>query len=717
MLQLTENTLADLEYDEIIKRITSFCIHEAAKEGISNLEPSNSYEFVSEQLNLTSEYLGCIESGNNIGLSEYFYDEDYLNLLEIENYHLKTDYFLGIRSNLHQIKAIQKSISVVEEIYPVLFTYIQKLPFENEILKRINEVFKQEGEIKNNASLELGNIRLQINRTKNKIDDNFNAALRTNREFLSDIKESVVDERRVLAVIAGFRKRVTGRLLGTSKTGSISFVEPNSVSLLNSNLEQLKEDEKREITKILIELTAYISPYSDYLSDLQDLLKNLDCLRAKSLYARKLNAIKPLLVSEPVWDIRKAYHPLLLEKNIANGKTTFPHDILLNPKQRIIMISGPNAGGKSITLKTVGLLQLMLQSGILIPVKEGSKMSLFNKIFTDIGDHQSIENRLSTYSYRLKQMSYFLRKADEHTLLLVDEFGTGSDPLLGGALAEVLLEDFYDKKVFAIFTSHYTNLKICVEGLENAINANLLFDQKTLEATYQLVLGQAGSSFTFEVAEKNRIPYNVINRAKKKIERDKIKYDQTLSTLQSKKMQLQKTQDAVNEDFQNQSDSTENIKHLEDKIQKKLVDFQLLFDENQKELSTGKKMMTIATSYAKNPNKKKSIEQFMKWLEMESVGINAKIKSGKAKSLKTINKQLEADKETHAEAILDKIASIGDAKIEKVEKLKAKLLFGDRIRIKGSTSVGTVDRVEKHKVVINYGKFTTTVAFEEVEIV
>src|SRR5690554_6143389 len=271
----------------------------------------------------------------------------------------------------------------------------------------------------------------------------------------------------------------------------------------------------------------------------------MDLLYAKAKYATKISAVMPILSKEKRISLQKAYHPLLLASNKKAKKKTYPQSISLNKETRIIVISGPNAGGKSITLKTVGLLQVMLQSGMLIPVEPQSEVSYFKRILTDIGDNQSIENHLSTYSYRLKKMNYFLKKCNKNTLFLIDEFGTGSDPELGGALAETFLEEFYHREAFGIITTHYSNLKILANELPYMQNANMMFDEKSLEPIYKLALGQAGSSFTFEVAQKNGIPFGLINRAKKKIEKGKVRFDQTIAKLQKERSKLEKTEQSL----------------------------------------------------------------------------------------------------------------------------------------------------------------------------
>src|SRR5690554_2032261 len=330
----------------------------------------------------------------------------------------------------------------------------------------------------------------------------------------------------------------------------------------------------------------------------------MDLLYAKAKYATKISAVMPILSKEKRISLQKAYHPLLLVSNNKRNQKTYPQTIELDISKRIIVISGPNAGGKSITLKTVGLLQVMLQSGMLIPVEPQSEIWFFKRVMTDIGDNQSIENHLSTYSYRLKKMNQFLRKCDDKTLFLIDEFGTGSDPELGGALAETFLEVFYERNAFGIITTHYTNLKLLANELPDAINANMQFDRKSLEPLYQLQLGEAGSSFTFEVAQKNGIPYSLINRSKKKVERGKIRFDKSIADLQKERSKLQKTTDSLKSKELLTAKQKDKLEEINARIQQKLEGYQELYDSNQRLIYLGQKINDLSEKYFVNKKKK-----------------------------------------------------------------------------------------------------------------
>jgi DNA mismatch repair protein MutS2 len=359
----------------------------------------------------------------------------------------------------------------------------------------------------------------------------------------------------------------------------------------------------------------------------------------------------------------------------------------------------------------------MLQSGMLIPVHERSETFLFDRILTDIGDNQSIENHLSTYSYRLKNMNYFFKKCNAKTLFLIDEFGTGSDPELGGALAETFLEEFYHREAFGIITTHYSNLKILANELPFASNANMLFDEKSLEPMYKLVLGQAGSSFTFEVAQKNGIPFGLINRAKKKIEGGKVRFDKTIATLQKERSKLEKTSLTLKEEESKAREESKKMESINAKIQEKLERYQELYDANQRLIYLGQKMDDLSSKYFNNKDKKVLIGELLKIVEIE----NSKRKKASAKELKEkeiIQKQIEKEVSAKVEEIrtVKKEKKIKALKAE-AEKPKVVLKIGDRVRMTDGKAVGSIDSIEKNKATVNYGIFTSKVSLDALELV
>lgn len=712
-MQVSEQTLHDLEFPKILEKIAEFAFNERTSQLILELKPYQNISHLIQDLHTTNEYLSSFESENRIPFSEFYYMKDFLPRLEIENYYLNAEQFFQIKSNSLQIKEITKFISKFEEYFPELNSLVSEVVYEKEIVKEIDAVFNRHGEIKDDASPELFEIRKQMKQVSARISDLFKKSITHNLSFLDDIKETVVDDKRVLAVLSSVRKRVKGRLLGTSKTGSISFIEPESVQKPNREWEELKEEESREIIKILRKLTAVIAVHKNLLEEYEDLLEYFDFTQAKAQFSLKIKGTLPEIKPEKILNLTDAYHPLLYLSNSEKKLKTIPQTLRMDENQRIIIISGPNAGGKSITLKTIGLNQLMIQSGILIPVHPKSEVGFFDKIFTDIGDNQSIENQLSTYSYRLKQMSYFIRNVNENTLLLVDEFGTGSDPELGGALAEVFFEEFYERKAFGIFTTHYTNIKIAAENLPEAINASMLFDEKTLNPLYKLEIGQAGSSFTFEVAEKNKIPFRLINRAKKKVEQDKVRLDKTILKLQQEKFEIQKTKNQVQELKQTSESQSKELESTHEKIREKLVDFQQLYDNELKTLQVGKKMKDWADEYLKSKNKKKLIGEFLKWVEMENSKKTKSLAVEKKKE-KIVQKEIQKELKKNKETIVEEQKKIEQKKKEIIKQTIENLKVGDRVKIKDSNSVATVEKIEGKSIVLNYGQFTAKISIFDV---
>ncbi|MGB2415166.1 MAG: endonuclease MutS2, partial [Flavobacteriaceae bacterium] len=544
MINISKKTLQDLEFESVIQQVAAHNVTSLGKTEVLATLPFSKRDQVIDALRLTNEFVSSFENENRIPNHGFDAITSELKLIQIENNYLEIDGFRKIASLCVTTNILLKFFKKFHEYYPLLHTVSLQLEANKEIPEAIHSVVDKFGEIRNDASDTLYGLRKSIQAVRTKINTSFNSALSmyNSAEYLDDIRETVMENRRVLAVKAMYRRKVKGSILGASKTGSIVYIEPDATHQHQRDLNNLEFEETEEIKRILLELTSFISGYSPLLESYQQFLTKLDVIYAKAKYAKEINAVLPEITTHQELDLVNAYHPLLLVANKSEGLKTYPQTITMTTNSRIIVISGPNAGGKSITLKTVGLLQLMVQSGMLIPVHERSKLCLFDTILSDIGDNQSIENHLSTYSYRLKQMNYFLKKCNKQTLFLIDEFGTGSDPELGGALAETFLEVFYEREAFGIITTHYSNLKLLANELPHIQNANMLFDEKTLLPLYKLVIGQAGSSFTFEVAQKNGIPYSLINRSKKKIERGKIRFDKTIAKLQKERSKLEKTE-------------------------------------------------------------------------------------------------------------------------------------------------------------------------------
>lgn len=714
-MQITDDQLEELEFPDLLAEISPFAFSHKIATKISELRPF-SIDEAKTSLKKVSEFLSSFESDNAIPFNEYDDIEEELKLMLIENFRLENSAFIKIKSLTEQIGKLQKFYPAYEEVFATLNNDVKDLDFRKEIIEKIDKVFNRFGEVKSEASPILKTLRTEISHARKAIQENFNKVLSalSSTDFLDDIRESIIDDQRVLAVKSAYKKRVLGRVLGLSKTGSITYIQPESVVKHQFKLREDIEEEKKEVDKILRKLTAEIAEFQPQLSSYQEYIFDLDLTRAKAKFAEKIGGVLPKINPHKTLRLVNAYHPLLLIRNREEKKQIFPQTFTLTEHNRILCISGPNAGGKSITLKTVGLLQLMIQSGILVPVHPKSEMFFFDKIMTDIGDNQSIENHLSTYSSRLKKMAGIIREADENTLLLIDEFGTGSDPELGGALAESFLEFFYNKKSFAIITTHYTNIKLVVEQLPNAQNAAMLFDEHTLEPLYKLEVGQAGSSFTFEVAKKNKIPAFIINSAKKKVEHDIVNLDKTIVKLQQEKFEVEKLKSNLTEQKESTQNKKENLEKLNEQLQQKLFNFQKLYEEEHRKLQFGNKIEGFIDSYVKGKSRKDVVKDFVKILEQEKF---RKLGSDKDETKKLQIVKRKITQQLKKENVQEKIAETHEKLEDKRIKERAVWLkVGQRVRIAGSTSVGTIEKIDKNqKVTVNYGMFKTQISAEELE--
>ena len=716
-MKIPEKALTDLEFTTVLQQLSQLAITSMGKESCLSLQPFENEQELILQLESVSEFTASFANENRIPNHGFDDLTSEINLLKIENSVLELEGFRRIAAASDIINILLKFFKKFKEYYPRLFEQSTDIEITKDLIIAINNVIDRFGEVRNDASPELFQIRKSIQTVRSKIGQSFQRALSqyTTADYLDDIKESVVENRRVLAVKAMHRRKVKGAIMGSSKTGSIVYIEPETTLQHTRELNNLQFEETDEIKRILLALTQYLQPYRSLLIQYQKYLILIDTYHARAKYAESTNSILPKINSNRELTLVNAFHPLLYLSNKKEGKTTFPQDITLTKEQRIIVISGPNAGGKSITLKTVGLLQLMLQTGMLIPVHEQSTVCFFDQIITDIGDNQSIENHLSTYSYRLKNMKYFIRKCNKNTLFLIDEFGTGSDPELGGALAESFLEEFYNREAYGIITTHYSNLKVLANELPNMSNANMQFDNRTLEPIFNLILGEAGSSFTFEVAQKNGIPYSLINRAKKKIERGKVRFDATIAKLQKERSQMTKTGDSLRKQESKAIEENNRLEVLNKKIKEKLIGYQELFDHNQRMIVLGNKVNEVADRYFDNEKKRPLVADLLRLVE----GENSKRKK---KSSSEKKKDKEVKEKANAEANKAMVIIRKEKKKKKKAapvpvKVKVNFKLGDQVRLFDGKAVGTIDSIEKEKAIVNYGMFTTQVRLEALDLV
>ena len=705
-MKIDQQTIDDLEFPIIREWLSRYSISTSVKEQFEVLAPlSDRFEIINS-LKKVNELLSIRTEGETFPRIEFEEMHEEIKLLPIKNAAINLEGFLRIYTSSMLVNQLIYFFNKRENEYPLLNEIVTKAYYTKEIIDPIQLVFDKHGNIKDDASENLANIRSQIKQLKKQINRNFDKEVRKllKDNILGDTKETFINDRRVLSVLASHKRRVSGTVVGSSNTGAFTYIEPAVNTSLNNEYELLLDDERKEIFRILQVLKQELFQHIELIKSYQEILVEFDFINAKCRLAIDLDACLPSIQEELEIELIDAFHPILLKNNRSLGKKTLPQRIGMDKFSRMLVISGPNAGGKSITLKSIGILQLMLQSGLLVPVHPNSKMCLFQNILSDIGDNQSIENELSTYSYRLKRMNHFLQVSNRKTLLLLDEFGTGSDPDLGGALAEAIFEALYNKKSYAVITTHYNNIKLKADKLRNAINGSMLFNTETLEPKYQFSIGQPGSSFTFEVAKMNGIPDELIAEAKSKLSDNKVKMDSLLNELQKEKTYLNKLNA---EHIEAQEISTEALNHYTEKkdyYELKLRGIRENSAKNQHLINAGKKMLSFIDKYVTNSRKKtindRLIDEVKKYIAVEkSKTMDSKQKEKQAKLSKTKHKKkkvvIKEDLQHHRE----------------------KIKLGSRVKLISTKQIGTVEEIKGDNLSVSFGFAILKVKLEKLSFI
>ncbi|MBN8678739.1 MAG: Smr/MutS family protein [Chitinophagales bacterium] len=558
-----------LEFDKVLDLLEKEALTPMAAEQLRALTPSTDFNWIDKSLRETREYKLILEKNDRFPLERFPDILPDLKMLEVDGFTLQAEAFQGILRVLILMRDVFRFFAggAKKEIYPKLYDVIRELSNDEQLMKSITAVFDEKGEIRPDASPDLLRIRREMQQKIRELDGRFRQIIQECRSkgWLSDSPESFRNGRRVLSVPSEHKRKIRGIIHDESDTGRTAFIEPEAVIEINNDIFDLEHEERREIFRILRDLSTTFRPYGNLLRSYAHVLVRFDEIRAKASLANALRAGMPILKEKPVFYIRKGYHPLLYFKNKQTGKKTVPFELRLNAENHILILSGPNAGGKSVAMKSVGLLQLMVQSGLLVPVHELSEFGIFKQVFADIGDQQSLDDDLSTYSSRLQNARVFLQKANPETLVLIDEMGSGTDPKPGGAIAEAILRQLHRRGVYAVITTHYSNLKVYAFRNPGILNGNMHFDKDTLSPTYELKVGRPGSSYAFEIAEKSGLPRDLIGYARNRtgsetavddilieLQREKQELEEKLSSVQEKEQSLErliKTYDAMHQDL------------------------------------------------------------------------------------------------------------------------------------------------------------------------
>lgn len=614
---------AQLDLTPVLQELSALCRNPWAQQQCLHLRPYREPEAVEARLAETDELLQALQRKDQLLSVEYPPYRAFLGRLRIHQHGLKEKELDILRSATRTYAAAFRYLEKRALEMPRLWAKVQAWPPEKAIIKSIDAVLDDRGQMRPNASPELARIHRELSKSRTAADRIF-ARVRKKYQgkgLLADFDESVSDQRRVLAVQAPYKGQVNGIFHASSSRQSIVFIEPGETVEVNNRIVELLDAEREEIQRILREVTQALAPYQEALEVYARRLDELDLIRAKALWAQREEACVPRLSEAPEISLSEAYNPVLRRVNRQNDKPTRPLSLTLDDEQQMIVISGPNAGGKSLALKTVGLLQLLLQSGVPVPVHPRSRMGIFRQLSGDIGDAQSIENELSTYSSKLQKMQHFLTHADGDTLLLIDEFGSGSDPALGSALAQVFLEKLHGFGARAIFTTHFNAIKNRAAETKGIANAAMLFDRRSFTPRFELQIGQPGSSFTFEVAQQSGIAPHLISQAQSLVDEGILRTDQLLVEIQDEKIALDKIRRQQEEELQKlrqlQNNQKSQIGRLEQKLQKQTE----RNTENDRLLYWGQRFQKLVESWldsGSQKDKKQVVSRFVGMLNQRA---------------------------------------------------------------------------------------------------
>lgn len=669
--------------------LSELCLSPLGRNFVSRMAFLNRHDLVDRLLQQTDEFKQLLESDAEIPLQHYYDPTAYLDRAAIEGTFLDVSQFFEIKMSLRTIRDSLRFISETEEgTFEALKALGANIMVERSLLAALDKVVDDSGAVRDDATPELQRLKRDLIAQQAILRKTISSILKHAKNegwTPSDVEPTIRGGRLVIPVIAEHKRRIKGLIHDESNTGQTVYIEPESIFELNNDIKDLENAYHRELIRILTALTNTLRHHIPELRKAYQYLGLLDFIRAKAAFARRIEATKPKLHKYPLVDWKQAFHPLLYLSHKQLGKPTVPMDLELNREQRILLISGPNAGGKSVSLKTVGLVQYMLQCGMLIPAADGSEAGIFHDIFIDIGDEQSIENDLSTYSSHLTNMKKFVTVADKRSLVLIDEFGTGTEPILGGAIAEAVLQTLNDSNVYGVITTHYTNLKNYAERTPGIVNGAMRYDHKHLQPLYQLEIGKPGSSFAIEIAQKIGLPKHIIDRASKLVGRDKIRYDRLLEELETEKQELEKkVREAtkLEEKLKRQIKDYSDLKNfLEDSKQEIMREAKgkaklLLKDANQKIESTIQQIKQSQAEKEKTKEARRELEEFAQEVRKEEPRpahkriANGSIKEG------------------------DNVALVGQDSVGQVVSIKGKtaeVLFGG---LKTIVKVDNLERVE-----------------------
>lgn len=675
-----ESALTQLEFDKVKETLSGFCHTDYSKNKTAQLRIHTRKEFIDRELRQAFEYKLILQQ-------QQYFPADFtaniskdIKLLSIPGALLTGEQWMMIKRLTESMGTIFRWFDNERRMaYPALTMVLQDSYYEKNIVTAIIEVLDESGVVLDNASPELQKIRLNLYKKRNELRRVFEKMVQKMAKagYTADIEESFSNGRRVVAVFSEYKRQVKGILHGESDSRKTAFIEPEETIELNNDVFALENEETKEVQKILRALTASLSVYAPLLQQYMQIIGEFDFVRAKAKLAIEMNAHMPTVLDKAVVQLIEAYHPLLFLYNKTAGKKTIPVNIHLDDKNRILVISGPNAGGKTVTMKTIGLNQLMVQSGLLVPVHPDSVMGIFKQLYIHIGDTQSLQFELSTYSSHLMHMKHFMENANGKTLFFIDELGSGSDPNLGGAFAEVIMEELGRKHSFGVVTTHYLNLKVMANHTQGILNGAMQFDEVNLQPMYKLIIGKPGSSYTFAIAERIGLPKNLINRARKLVEEDHFKLDRLLNRTEQDLQQLEKEKKELHRLLKENEKLKKEMEQVMNK-EKHLQQVELLKNQN--------KITEERLQYLKDMERK-----------LKQIVLDWKKSENKNEVVKNLQNLLFKQKET---IVVNKLAKKVD---KKYRELNTEIEPGTLVKLKKNYQVGEVKEIRGKRAIVQIG--------------
>lgn len=719
-----QNFEQKIGFDQIRQLVKGKCLSTLGMERVDEMAFSDDYREIDRRLEQVMEFISILQGEDDFP-SQYFFDvRSSLKRIRVEGLYMDESELFDLRRSLETIRDVVRFLRQTDDEedeeahspYPALYELAGEVMVFPMLIARINDILDKFGKVKDNASPELLRIRRELAATTGSISRSLNSILRTAQAegyVEKDVTPTMRDGRLVIPVAPGMKRKIRGIVHDESATGKTVFIEPAEVVEANNRIRELEGEERREIIRILTDFSSVVRPHVPALLQSYEFLAEVDFIRAKALWGMETGSGKPSLEERQVVDWFDAVHPLLQISLAKHGKKVVPLDIELTREQRILLISGPNAGGKSVCLKTVGLLQYMLQCGMPVSMNERSHAGVFRHIFIDIGDEQSIEDDLSTYSSHLTNMKNMMKYCDGQSLILIDEFGGGSEPQIGGAIAEAVLKRFNQKGTFGVITTHYQNLKHFAEDHEGVVNGAMLYDRHEMRALFQLQIGNPGSSFAVEIARKIGLPEDVIADASEIVGSEYIQSDKYLQDIvrdkrywETKRQNIRRREKQMEETIARYERELEELDRSRKEILKKAKEDagRLLEESNARIENTIRTIKEAQAEKERTREVRQDLADFRRQVEeADKAAMEEKI----ARKMDRLREKQERRKER-------KERQGNEPSVQPVVKVKP-IGAGDYVRIKGQTSVGQVMELNGKNAVVMFGLMKTNVKADRLE--